>query len=155
MLERYIVKTMKRWHSKLNYITLSPKHPTPAQKRFHFTERARSWKHRNRMNIYQCSYDKSSRRINRRMYNKLTPRQSNIDNPYPRLCRWQASLRQQLKKESDPTSTRCTWEIHSNLGRTPKIRRRSTRNGQEFLVSNRMGIRLKRHTVHQRIDPPS
>ena len=41
MLERYIVKPTKRWHLKLNYITPSPKRPTPALKNFHSMERGK------------------------------------------------------------------------------------------------------------------
>ena len=41
MLERYIVEPMKRLHLKLNYITLSPKLPTPAQKNFYYVVRGK------------------------------------------------------------------------------------------------------------------
>ena len=41
MLEIYIVKHMKRWHSEPNYITPSPQHPTPAQKSFNSMERGK------------------------------------------------------------------------------------------------------------------
>ena len=37
-VEKYIVNPMKRWYSKPNYIILSLKHPTPAQKNFHSME---------------------------------------------------------------------------------------------------------------------
>ena len=156
MLERYIVKPMKRWHLKLNYIAPSPKRTTPALKHFHSIERGKELATQEQNgHSYQCSHDKSSRRINRRLYNKLTPRQNNIDNPQPRLCGRHASLYQQLQKTSAPIFTRRTWEIHLNLGRILKIRRRSTWNGQKCLVSNRMGIRLKRLAIHQRTDPSS
>ena len=95
MLERYIVKPMKRWHLKLNYIAPSPKRTTPALKHFHSMERDKELATQEQNgHFYQCSHDKSSWRIKRRMYNKLTLRQSNMYHPHPRIRRRQTSLRE-------------------------------------------------------------
>ena len=90
---------------------------------------SRRWKQRNWVDIYQRPNDKSSRRTNRRMHHTTTSRQGNTDYSHSWLCWRQAPLSKQLQRSISLKLNRYTWAVNRNLGWTPYICRRPTRDG--------------------------